>query len=402
MVSRSTPSACPGSRLLDEFAAGVLPPAEATRLEDHLSQCPACAVQLREARQEQQLTNQLRQALGLQEVAARRQLLGKALAGQYEILEQIGEGSSGLVFKARDIKLGRMVAIKSLGSSSGDESCAVAVQEARHFATINHPNIAAIHNVCDDPLSPCIVMELIDGVPVTQAMTGLPVEQQLKAFAQLLEAVTQLHLWGLVHCDLKPANVLVDHQRHVKLVDPGIAQKAGARRAIPRNASVSAPEQLSGDAAAPAADVFALGIILFEMLTGERPFAGRSTKETITHITSQNPPLPRSLRPEIPAAVQAICLTALEKDPTRRYASAREFLLDLRRWQAGEAVVADPTLLTAVLEHGIERHVHDLRRWQQDRMISSREFDYFLDKTIGCGSGKKHGCLTVGGFHFRR
>lgn len=379
MVSGGTSSTCPGRQLLGEFAAGNLSPEEATRLEDHLSHCPQCAAQLMESQQDEQLTAQLRQALGLQDLAARRQLLTKVFAGQYEILEAIGEGSSGIVFKARDIKLGRLVAIKSLADNR--ESGASAVQEARHFATINHPNIATIHSVCDDPQSPCIVMELADGVPITQAMMGLPVEQQLNAFLQLLEAVAQLHAWGLVHCDLKPANVLVDHQRHVKLVDPGIARKAGVGDGrFHGTPAYAAPEQLRGDAAAPTADVFALGIILFELLTGERPLAGRSIHETAADITTKNPPLPRSLRAEIPAAMQAICLTALEKDPHRRYASAKEFLLDLRRWQAGEAVVADPTLLTTVLEHGIERHVHDLRRWHQDRMISSREWDYFLDK----------------------
>jgi hypothetical protein len=141
-----------------------------------------------------------------------------------------------------------------------------------------------------------------------------------------------------------------------------------------------APEQSVGQPAEASADVFSLGIILFELLTGQRPFAGQSEGQLITAIRQTNLALPRSLRPEIPGALQAICLTALEKDPARRYPSAKELLLDLRRFIHGDAVWADPTLLASVLEHGIERHVQDLRRWQKDRVISSRECDYFLDK----------------------
>jgi len=336
---------------------------------------------LQELKQDEELSGQLRIALGLDEEVLLRQRLAEATAGEYEILEKLGHGGGGMVFKCRDLKLQRPVAIKSIWPSSDGDSSALTSQEARNLATISHPNIATIHTVSYPP-SPYIVMELVDGVPITQALGKLPVDQQVDAFAQVLEAVTELHHRGLIHCDLKPANILIDHYRNVKLVDLGIARHVGSviHAKFQGTPAYMAPEQGLGQPAEASADVFSLGIILFELLTGQRPFAGQTEGQLITAIRQTNPALPRSLRPEIPGALQAICLTALEKDPSRRYPSAKEFLLDLRRFINGDAVWADPTLLASVLEHGIERHVQDLRRWQKDRVISSRECDYFLDK----------------------
>ena len=329
-----------------------------------------------------ELIGRLRRAMGLeQEVALRRALEGQT-AGEYDVLETIGRGARGVVFKARDLKLDRLVAIKCLLGAGGEQRLASAFQEARALATINHPNVAAIYAISEKPQAPFIIMEFVDGVSITEALVGRPVMDQLAAFGQLLRAVTELHRRGLTHRDLKPDNILVDRQGAIKLVDFGIARSIDgfAPSSAEGTPAYLAPEQCHGAPADPAADVFSLGVILFELLTGQRPFAGQTEGQVLRAIREADPPLPRSLREEVPGALQAICLAALEKDARLRYPSAREFLLDLDRFVHGEAVAADPTLLASALDHGIERHVSDIRRWHSDRLISARECDYFLDK----------------------
>jgi serine/threonine protein kinase len=379
----SPPSArCPEGALLAQYAAGVLGAAEAQGLADHVRSCAACRGIVEKLQRDEELSRRLRDAMGLAPEAAWRQRLNEHLAGSYEVLETLGQGASGVVFKARDLKLNRFVAIKCLHSAvgGGDEALAAALREARHLGEINHPHVAAIYTVSDT--LPLIIMEFVDGQPITEALADRPLNQQLDVFRQTLRAVSELHRRGLVHRDLKPANILVDRRGVVKLVDFGILlpSDAGVTRSVQGTPAYLAPEQSAGYAAAPAADVFSLGVILFELLTGQHPFPAPTVAMTLEAVRQSDPPLPRALRQDIPGALQAICLAALEKDPARRYPTARQFLLDLERFLNGEAVWANPTLLASILEHGIEHHVADLQRWQKDRMISTRECDYFLDR----------------------
>ncbi|HVT88401.1 MAG TPA: serine/threonine-protein kinase [Tepidisphaeraceae bacterium] len=372
-------SPCPDSSQLHEFALGA---SSAKHLSEHISACADCQRNLKDLRADETLAQRLRDAAGLQQEVALRQLLQTHAGNEYEILEPIGRGGRGVVFKARDLKLNRFVAVKSLFDAGSNDRTSAMLQEARNLARSNHPNIAAIFAVSSQPDAPFIVMELVDGQPLTDALARRPLQQQLDGFAQALRAVSELHRRGLVHRDLKPGNILVDRQGVVKLVDFGMAGTPGHEMSSSFEGTPAylAPEQSFGQPAHPAADVFSLGVILFELLTGQRPFAGHTAAQVITAIRLADPPLPRSLREEIPGALQAICLTALEKDPARRYPSATQFLIDLERFVHGEAVYADPTLLVSVLEHGIDRHVSDLNRWQGDRLISTREFDYFLNR----------------------
>jgi serine/threonine protein kinase len=331
---------------------------------------------------DEELSRQLRDAMGLGPEAAWRQRLNEQLAGSHEILETLGQGASGVVFKARDLKLNRFVAIKCLHATAdgGEQALVPVLRESRHLGEINHPNIAAIYAVSDT--LPVIIMEYVDGQPITETLADQALPKQLEAFRQTLRAVSELHGRGLVHRDLKPANILVDRRGVVKLVDFGILlpRDAVATRNVQGTPAYLAPEQSTGSAAAPAADVFSLGVILFELLTGQHPFPAPTVAMTLEAVRQADPPLLRALRQDIPGALQAICLTALEKDPARRYPTARHFLRDLERFLHGEAVWANPTLLASILDHGIEHHVADLQRWQKDRMISTRECDYFLDR----------------------
>lgn len=377
MVDDPTTPLCPDQASLARWAAGETPP---KHVADHLSSCPACRRTMEELGAEEELAGQLRGALDLKRQVEMRRALETETAGDYELLEPLGKGGHGVVFRARDLKLNRPVAIKCLYSGSGDERAAAVLQEARHLARINHPGIAAIYAVSPNPQVPFIVMELVDGRPITEAMAGRPISEQIETFRGALQGASELHRRGLVHRDLKPGNILVDRDGKVKLVDLGIAHASEefVSGRIEGTPAYLAPEQSLGEPAHPAADVFSLGVILFELLTGQRPFPGSTQSQVIRSIRQADPPLPRSLREDIPGALQAICLTALEKEAARRYPSAGRFLLDIERFLRGEAVSADPKLLVTVLEHGIDRHVADLQRWRNDRLISTREFDYLV------------------------
>lgn len=336
---------------------------------------------------DEELLEKLREATGHARRDALVQQLQALVAGDYEVLETIGEGACGVVFKARDVHLDRMVAIKCPGNPSQQRRLAAIFDEARLMAKINHPNIVAIYSLSERSSPPFMVMEFVDGVRIDHAAAELPLEQKVALFRQLLRGVAELHHRGIVHRDLKPSNILVDNLGRVKVLDMGIAEQLPAEgqsfhapSSVRGTPAYMAPEQSAGVAPQPTEDVFALGIILFELLTGQHPFGGSTVEEVLRSIRQDNPPLPRALRSEIPGPLQAICLTALEKDPAKRYPSARHFLLDLERFLDGEAVTANPTLLADVLEDGIDRHLRDLDRWQQDRLISAREYDYFVDR----------------------
>ena len=374
---------CPTERRLADYAAGHLAGADAEALAGHLGACEACRRRAGQLREDERLAARLREATGLGGKEALRQKLQARVAGDYEVLGVLGEGAGGVVFKARDVHLDRFVAIKCPADGAQRGRLAGLFDEARILATINHPNVAAVYALAEHPDLPLIVMEYVEGSPVTEAVAGAPLEQRLAVFRQVLRGATELHRRGIVHRDLKPANILVDRSGAAKVLDVGIAEKAwdGGPAVDPRGTpAYLAPEQARGEPPLPTADVFSLGIVLFELLTGQRPFGGRDTAEVIEAIREADPPLPRALAADIPGPVQAICLAALEKDPARRYPSAREFLLDLERFLQGESVVANPTLLADILDHGVDRHVADLARWCADRLISAREHDYFTER----------------------
>ncbi len=382
MVEKPSMSACPNPDMLAQHVAGTLAPATASVVALHLSTCEPCSRALEQLRADDELAARLRLAAGTQKEGTLRRRLQQALGDGYDVLDALGSGAHGMVFKARDLRLNRPVAVKTLGDSSRADRLPAIVREAQQLARVNHPGVAAVYAVSEQSDPPLVVMEFVDGLPITEALASQPLSQQLGGFRQALQAVAELHRRGIVHRDLKPANVLVDRQGHVKLVDFGIVRDIGHRQAARAEGTPAyvAPEQSLGQPASAGADVFSLGVILYELLTGRRPFGGQTATQVLQAVRKADPPLPRSLRQQIPGPLQAICLAALEKDPELRYPSARQLLLDLERFLNGEAVTANPSLLGSILDHGIERHVSDLDRWQKDRMISTRECDYFMDK----------------------
>ena len=380
-------SACPAKNDLRAYAAGRnVAPRAAAAVEAHLAECAACRQWVQEWRDEETLATGLREAVGLGGDEDLRRRLQERLAGDYEVLEPVGRGAAGVVFKARDVRLKRLVAIKCPADAAQRDRLVAMVDEARTMARISHPNIVAIYALSEGPDLPFMAMEFVDGLPIDEAAAGWPLHQKIEAFRQVLDAVAELHRRGIVHRDLKPGNILVDRRGRPKVLDMGIAEEVRTGAADERPCRIAgtpaylAPEQWRGDLPRPPADVFSLGILLFELLTGQRPFAGETARDVMRAICESAPPLPRALAGDIPGPLQAVCLTALEKDPALRYPTARHFLLDLERFMDGEAVAANPTLLQDVLEHGIDKHVADLNRWQTDRLISARELDYFAER----------------------
>ncbi|MBN1845262.1 MAG: DUF2157 domain-containing protein, partial [Sedimentisphaerales bacterium] len=378
---------CPGPQDLESFIRRRLDDTQARRIEDHLSSCRSCRQRLEELSAEETLAGRLREALGRPDVRDVLEQLRAQVEGRYEILSLIGQGSCGAVFEARDLRLQKRVAIKCPLKSAQKQRLAEAFREARILARIHHPHVAQIYHLEDHPDRPFMVMEYVDGIAITEATGHLPWRQRLEPFRCCLDALAQMHREGIVHRDLKPQNILVDRQGHTKLVDLGIAEQQdrlldeGILPApVQGTPAYMAPEQIQGLPAGCGMDVFAMGVVLYELLTDQRPFGGASVAEVCRAIQSRDPILPRTLRAQIPGPLQAICLAALEKDPADRYPSAREFLLDLERFFQGEPVVANPPMLRAILAHGVDRHIQDLARWRQDRIISGREYDCLADR----------------------
>jgi serine/threonine protein kinase len=297
----------------------------------------------------------------------------------YEILQELGRGGMGVVYKARQTGLNRLVALKMLlpFAVPTAEQLARFRTEAEVLARLSHPNVVPVYEIGECPAGPYFSMEYVAGPNLGAYLDGRPCDPA--AAARLVEilagAIDAVHRCGIVHRDLKPANVLLqmgsgewrtgDPARGgrglafplllsqlptPKLTDFGLAKDRSAGRALTVTGTAlgtpcyMAPEQAStrGRGAGPAADVYALGVILYEMLAGRPPFEGATPVETIALLLDEDPPPLARLRPGVPRDLITVCMKCLEKSPRRRYATARDLAEDLRRFQAGESIRARP------------------------------------------------------------
>jgi len=303
------------------------------------------------------------------------------------ILEELGSGGMGRVFLALDERLGRKVAIKILGRRyrvyPGVRTRFL--EEARAMARLSHPHIARIYSLGPPEEEAHFVMEYVEGVPLTEAAQPLTLRQRAELLEKVTRAVDFQHRHGIVHRDLKPANILVGPDLEPKVLDFGLAlpiDDAAGRAARPVEVAGTpayfSPEQARGGAPlGPASDVFSLGAVLYEALTGTLPFRGETYAEQVENIRTQDPVLPRRINPAIPADLQNICLKALEKDPARRYFSARELASDLERFLAGEPVMAAPSTYGRVMAGQVEQHLRELDGWRREEILSPSEHDGF-------------------------
>jgi WD40 repeat protein/tRNA A-37 threonylcarbamoyl transferase component Bud32 len=271
----------------------------------------------------------------------------------YEVLGELGRGGMGVVYKARQKGLNRLVALKMVlaGEHAGPNELARFRSEAEALALLQHPNIVQVHEVGEHDGHPFFSLEFCPGGSLATKLAGMPLPpQEAAGLVQVLaRAVQAAHQAGVVHRDLKPANVLLAADGTPKITDFGLAKKldaAGqtASGAILGTPSYMAPEQAAGKgkAVGPAADVYALGAILYECLTGRPPFRAPTPLDTVLQVLSDEPVPPRQLQPKTPRDLETVCLKCLEKEPRKRYASAGELGDDLGHFRAGEPVQARP------------------------------------------------------------
>ncbi len=381
---------CPEYETIERYASGALKGRDAADFEDHLKDCRDCAARVLQARENEKLLAELRTyhadvegACGgkrsfIETPERAQQLLGK----RYRVIRKVGEGSAGEVFQAIDTVLERLVAIKFLRpKEGGDESARQIWHEARMMSRMNHPNIAQIYEIGELEDQRFIVMEWVDGLPVTDAWKGLQVQQRLRIFLGILEAVGAAHRRGIIHRDIKPSNILVTAELKAKVLDFGIALEQSSLADIEKGPyrgtpAYSAPEQITAPAKiGPATDVFALGVLLYELLTDTLPFSQTDVRELFRAIRSEHPELPAAIAAKTPIPLQNICLKALEKEPQNRYPDALSLSDDINRYLRGEKVWSRPSFLADKIQQEVFYHGQKLKAWHKDGLLTEKELD---------------------------
>jgi serine/threonine protein kinase len=267
--------------------------------------------------------------------------------GRYEIESEVGRGAMGVVYRARDPKIDRTVAIKTISifEQDSDEEHQFRerfVLEAKAAGGLSHPGIVTIFDVGEEPEShlPYIVMEYVEGRPLSRilgatALRKLPLGPALQLAQEIAEALHYAHGRGVIHRDIKPANILVTREGHAKIADFGIAKVSESQLTLPGRALGSpaymAPEQLSGEKADARSDIFSLGVILYTILTGHRPFQGNSAATVISKVAHHDPIAVTILEADFPPALNRIVSRAIAKDPAQRYQTGAELAADLQK-----------------------------------------------------------------------
>ena len=286
----------------------------------------------------------------------------------YEVLGELGRGGMGVVYLARKVALNRLCALKMIlaGAHAGSVAQARFRAEAEAIARLRHPDIVQIYHVGEVEALPFLELEYLQGGGLDQALNGSP--RPSKTAAALVEvmarAIAVAHELGIVHRDLKPANVLLDENGRPKVADFGLAKILGSEGGLTKTSAVlgspsyMAPEQAEGIASkvGPRTDIYALGAILYELLTGRPPFRAATAFETLAHVKELDPVPPSRIQPGMPSEIETICLKCLEKQPARRYATALDLAEDLRRFLAGEPILAhDPPIWVHVWKRAKRR-----------------------------------------------
>ncbi len=256
----------------------------------------------------------------------------------YRIIEKLGEGGMGVVYKAEDTTLHRTVALKFLPekASASEKDKARFMQEARAAANLNHPNICTIHAIEEFEGRTFIAMECVEGATLNEKIPFRMLNQAFDAAIQAGEALAEAHSKGIVHRDVKSENIMITPKGQVKVMDFGLAKLKGSLKLTRTSSTVGtlgymSPEQIQGGEVDNRSDIFSLGVVLFEMLTGQLPFRGEHEAAIVYSIANEEPKRITDLLPAAPPALEEIFAKAFEKDPNERYQSAADFAVDLKR-----------------------------------------------------------------------
>ena len=338
------------------------------------------------------------------------QLAGTKL-GNYEIESLLGRGGMGVVYKARQESLDRFVALKILPPSLSSDSSYVKrfEREARAIAKLTHPNIVQIYDVGQEGPKHYYTMELVDGVSVDNLLEQhgtVPLNRAVHIIARVANALAYMHDRGIVHRDVKPSNIMVDTLKKVKLMDFGLVLQEEVPRVTVEGGIVGtpeymSPEQASGERATPQSDIFSLGVVFYELLTGDVPFQGDTPLSVIRKIHTEEPIAPRRINPEIPPEIERIILKMMAKAPERRYADCRAVRADLKQFRSRGievpsgtkilsprrlAMIATLIFLSAALTWGLASYLAGRAKLPPEKEKSARKQDKSL---LTAGKGKK-------------
>src|SRR5713101_7817547 len=270
-------------------------------------------------------------------------------AGRYEILGELGRGGMGVVYRAKDPSIGRTVAVKTiqLSEKGTGMSHAQLVErfqtEARAAGLLTHPNIVVIYDVGESDGVYYITMELVNGKSLQSMLDAgekFSLPRLLRIMDQVCAALQFAHDHSVVHRDIKPANIMLAADDFVKVTDFGTAkilQYGGAQQtAAMGTPGYMSPEQIKGKAVDGRTDIFSLGVVLYELTTGQKPFRGQDVASILYRILNEDPPPPQKLNPSLPLGVSSTILKAMAKSPHLRYENCRELLEDLKNYRPGE------------------------------------------------------------------
>ena len=309
--------------------------------------------------------------------------------GNYELLEEIARGGMGVIYKARQKSLGRMVAVKMLlfGDQSSKELAQRFRTEAAAAASLQHPNIVAIHEVSAHEGQPFLVMDFIEGQSLARLAAGqpLPATRAARYVRIVAEAIHYAHEHGILHRDLKPSNVLIDPFDQPRVTDFGLAKRLHHDSELTLSGQVlGSPNYMPPEQAAAKrglvgrrSDVYSLGAILYHLLTGRPPFVGETLTDTLQEVVNKEPVSPRLLNPSVRPDLETLCLKCLEKEPARRYPTAQALADDLDRFLRNEPIQARPV-----------GHVEKLWRWckRKPALATALVLVLLLVLVVGIGS----------------
>lgn len=383
---------CPNQETIERYLSHQIEAAKRADFERHLEACERCRDKIAKAKENENLLSELRTFTKERKQSSNQSdiefktittdLAQSLLGERYQVIRRVGEGASGQVFQAIDTVLERLVAVKFLRQKNTSDRAEEEIwREAKLMSRFNHPNIAQIYEIGEINNYRFIVMEWVDGLILTEAWQGLQLQQRLRIYLQVLDAVAAAHRRGIIHRDIKPSNILVTAELKPKVLDFGIAIDTGSLENIEKRLyrgtpAYSAPEQISPPVKIyPATDVFALGVLLYQLLADTLPFPQTNPKELFEAIRNRNPELPSAIEDEIPIPLQNICLKALEKDPQKRYSNAQVLAEDISRFLRGEKVWSRPSFVMDKLQHEVFYHRQKLKVWHNNDLITQKEYD---------------------------